>query len=166
MVLDACIIRQGHSTIRQSSELEAVRNDLPPFPDKVECCAEIDRTGMTICLRLQFKGVFELQCARCLEKFQYPVSSDVRLILKEQEGRHGAAGDGETADWYFNSQYSLVDLSPVIYDEIMISLPLKPLCADTCKGIVFKSKNDTLSASGESEHKCDPRWEALRKLQK
>ena len=89
------------------------------------------------------------------------------MILKKQEGRHGAAEEGETADLYFDSQHSLIDLSPVIYDEIMTSLPLKPLCADTCKGIVFELKDDKLSASEENKQgECDPRWEALRKLQK
>ena len=166
MVLDARIIRQGHSTIRQSSDLEAVRNDLPPFSDKIECYAEIDRTGPTIYARIQFKGMFELQCARCLEKFQHPVSGDIRLILKEQEGRQGATQEGDIVDLYFDSQHSLVDVSPAIYDEIMTSLPLKPLCVDTCKGIVFKHKDDNLSASEGCERECDPRWEALRKLQK
>ena len=165
MVLDAFVIPEGHSTIRQSSDLESVRDDLPPFSATIECCAEIDRSGATIYARIHFSGVFEQQCARCLKAFQYPVSGDIKLILQEQEGRHGAAREDETADFYFNSHHSLLDISPAIYDEIMISLPLKPLCSDTCSGIDYKSRGEPFPASNKTPDRCDPRWEALRKLQ-
>ncbi|MBN1577320.1 MAG: DUF177 domain-containing protein [Chitinispirillaceae bacterium] len=165
MILNACIIHEGHSTIRQSSDLESVRDDLPPFSDNVECCAELDRNHATIYARIHFSGLFEQQCARCLTKYKHPVSGDIGLILQERKGRQGAAREGETADFYFNSRHSQVDISSAIYDEIMTSLPLKPLCAETCQGIMPEQKRDDLSVQKNTQRDYDPRWEALRKLQ-
>jgi uncharacterized protein len=166
MVLDAFVISEGHSTIRQSANLESVRDRLPPFSGTIECLAEVDRNRTNIYVRIRFSGLFEQQCARCLVMYQHPVSGDINLILQEQNGRYGAAREDETADFYFNSQQPEVDVSSVIYDEIMTSLPLKPLCSDTCKGIVLEHGRNGLSALKQTRREDDPRWDGLRKLQK
>jgi uncharacterized protein len=87
------------------------------------------------------------------------ISGDFMLILQERDGHFGPAKEDETADFYFDPVHSQIDISPFIYDEIMISLPLKPLCKIDCKGIVV---NAGKKARRESEY--DPRWEALRTL--
>ncbi len=166
MILDTSGIREGHSAIRQSSDLDAVKDSLPPFAEKVSCEASVERSGATIYAHIHFKGSFEQQCARCLLTYHFPVSGDFNLILEEKDGRCGAAREDETADFYFNTHDYLVDISPAIYDEIMISLPLKPLCNDACKGIAVEYEQVKSSASSDVDTGYDPRWEALRKLQK
>ncbi|MBN1306711.1 MAG: DUF177 domain-containing protein [Chitinispirillaceae bacterium] len=164
MILDACSIHEGHSTIRQLSDLKSAGDNVPPFSGAVECRAEVDRNHATIYARIHFSGLFEQQCARCLTKYNHPVSGDIRLILQEQEGRRGAAREGETADFYFNSRDCRVDVSSAIYDEIMTALPLKPLCSEACPGIVVEQKRHDRSAQRSAQREYDPRWEALRKL--
>ncbi len=167
MVVDTALICEGHSTIRQFSDLETVKSDLPPFSDKVECRIEINRTGTTILMRIFFKGKFELECARCLEKYQHVISGDIRLILRSGEGGYGIVEEGENTQVYFDSKHSIIDLSPFIYDEIMTSLPLKPLCSDSCGGVFFNSRDEIVSdRKNKMEQEIDPRWESLRKLQK
>ena len=57
---------------------------------------------------------------------------------------------------------------PVLRDTILLSIPLKPLCREECKGlcpVCGKNLNE-----GECEHvkkkeeEIDPRWEKLKAL--
>jgi uncharacterized protein len=163
MILDTRSIKEGHSAKLQSSDMEAVKESLPPLSGKIECQITLDRNGPMISARIQLYGSFELECARCLATYQQSVSGEIQLILQEDGMRHGAAGEDETADFYFNSHYSQVDISSALFDEIMTSLPLKPLCNDDCKGvIVVREKGSEEGKSAEME--CDPRWDALKKL--
>ena len=83
-------------------------------------------------------------------------------MVQEEEGRYGPAGDEEAADFFFDTGHRSVDLSPVIYDEVLTSLPLKPLCNESCKGIIT-AEGAEKELDGQT---YDPRWEALLKLKK
>jgi uncharacterized protein len=165
MIIDTSGIRDGHSTLRQNAELESVRENLPSFSEPVICVVEIERHDAVIVAELRFSGSFELQCDRCLEAYPHPVAGEIRLVLQEADGKSGPAPDNETADYYYNSQDFLVDVSPSIYDEIMTSLPLKALCSENCKGIAVESKSGAPAEAVPGAAAVDPRWEALRKLQ-
>ena len=161
MILDTGTIREGHSVIRQISDLASVKDELPPFGEKIVCEAEVNRSNTTIYVKVHFEGGFEQECARCCEVFQYPVSGVLTLVLEEKEGRHGPAQEHETADFYFDTRHQSVDLSPAIYDEIMTELPLKPLCRETCKGILFEPAEKRMD-----KQEIDPRWATLLKLKR
>ena len=166
MLLDTSGIHEGHSMIRQGAELESVKENLPSLVGPVQCEAELDRHEGTIVAHVRFSCRFEQQCARCLKEYEEQVASELRLILQEVEGKSGAAGENESADYYFNSSDFIIDIGPSIYDEIMISLPLKPLCSENCIGMMYESKAGGGLTEKPEENGCDPRWEALRKLQK
>ena len=163
MILDMGNIHLGHSILRQSTDLISVKEALPSFPEKIECSLTIDRTTTEMFIQVHFSGVFEQVCARCLKTFLQPVTGDIRLVLLEVDGKSGVAEENDVADYYYNSQDFLVDISGALFDEIMISLPLKPLCAESCTGIVF---NQHKMENTESEDVGDPRWDALREFKK
>ncbi|NLG18094.1 MAG: DUF177 domain-containing protein [Fibrobacter sp.] len=164
MKIDVRNTPEGHSEVTCDSDLESVKADLPAFSDKVKCRAEIDRCGPQIFLHVWYSGTFTIDCSRCLEAFKMPLSGELRLVLKEQPGRSGPSQDEDAVDFYFDSQDDFVDISPAIYDEIMISVPIKPLCSEECKGIRIEEAKSGEDQTKEKE--IDPRWEALMRLKK
>jgi uncharacterized protein len=170
MVIDVRIVPEGRSVIERSTSLDAFKADLPPFSDPIRCRAELDRMGGTIIANLRFDGVFEVQCARCLEDYGEAVSGDLRVVIKESQGRHGQSFDDDGGvDFYFDVSHELVDISSAIYDEIMISLPIKPLCSEDCAGISVPGAavgggGGGGSVDGGGDDGVDPRWAALKKL--
>jgi len=146
--------------MERESELLDYRGDLPPLRGPLLCRAELDRTGGVIVVSLRFDGEFEVECARCLEPVSVAVGGDMRLVLKEGYGKHGPALDDDGADFFFDDADSLVDLSPAVYDEVMIALPMMPLCSDGCAGAWVASE----SAADSVEREVDPRWTGLLKL--
>ncbi|MFP4164199.1 MAG: YceD family protein [Chitinispirillaceae bacterium] len=166
MLINVKLIPEGHSESVQDSMLESVKENLPPFSQPVRCSAAMDRTGNTIVVSLHFEGKFQTQCSRCLESFTVPISSDLRLILKEEAGKFGPPQQEDAVDFYFDQNHDVVDLSFAIFDEILTAFPLKPLCSENCRGIEVKDPDINVS-SGEAKTKekpMDPRWEALKKL--
>lgn len=161
MILDTGIIREGHSVIRQKAELVSVQERMPQFGETIDCEATIDRTGPTLYVQLWFKGSFDQECARCCKVFSYPFVATLSLVVQESEGKSGQAAEDDVADFYFDTGHRSVDLAPVIFDEVMTSLPLKPLCSETCKGITVAKTTEN-----RNDPTIDPRWEALLKLKK
>jgi len=157
MVIDVRLVPEGHSEVEQDSALSDFLGDLPPLTGAVKCRAEIDRMGGVIAAALHFGGAFELECARCLERYTHNIDGDLRVIIREEQGKFGPALDGNGADFYFDINHDLVDISSAIYDEIMTTLPLKPLCSEDCAGI-------GVADTGVLEKAVDPRWDGLRKL--
>jgi uncharacterized protein len=171
MVIDIRTIPEGHSALSQETDLGTFKDDLPLLCGKISCNAAIDRTGPVLAIHLQFHCMYELECSRCLAPFSFPVDGDLRVVVKEQAGKHGVAfeeEDGEApVDYFYDSRNLTIDLSPSIYEEIMVAFPLQPLCSETCKGF---EKYTNAATSGERNTKdppeVDPRWEALKKLKK
>lgn len=159
MIIDTSSIKDGCTTINRSTALEEYQSSLPLMRGKVECEAVINRVQSSLFIQLHFTGVFSLQCSRCLNNYNQDVVSDCRLILEERSGCCGVADEADVADYYFNEEQAQVDISAYIFDEIMTSFPLMPLCSDLCKGIQPK-----VSRKDAGDDKCDPRWDALRKL--
>jgi uncharacterized protein len=162
MVIDVRLVPEGYSCIEREAELSEYRGDLPKLLGPLKCRAELDRAGGVIVVSLRFDGGFEVECARCLNPVCVAVGADLRLVLKEAPGRHGAALDDGDADFFFDGADSLVDLSGALYDEIMIALPMMPLCSEGCAGAWVAAEPEP--EAGGSEREIDPRWAGLLKL--
>jgi uncharacterized metal-binding protein YceD (DUF177 family) len=67
----------------------------------------------------------------------------------------------EENDFSFNDSTEEIDIRSAIFDEILLSLPLKPLCSDACLGIEIRPDSATEQHKAESS---DPRWENLKKI--
>jgi uncharacterized protein len=163
MIIDVRLVPEGHSEIERESRLAGFEGDLPPFAEPVKCVGGADRIGEMIVVHLRFAGVFDMECARCLEVYRQPVEGELRVIIKEEQGKHGASLDDDSGvDFYFDVNHELVDISSAIYDEIMTILPLKPLCSEDCEGIRIEGSGGDADCGDEKP--VDPRWAGLMKL--
>jgi uncharacterized protein len=79
----------------------------------------------------------ELTCSRCLEPFPWPVDAEFDLRYQPAsrntgEGEHGVEEDDLTTAFYQNDE---IDLGQLMLEQFYLSLPMKPLCRDDCKGL-------------------------------
>ena len=76
-----------------------------------------------------------------------------------------AAIEGEESDTILLVPDMKLDLDELVYTEVIVSLPMKHLCKDTCKGICPKcGKNLNEGECGCPEKEIDPRLSALAEL--
>lgn len=98
---------------------------------------DLSRHGHDILVRGSLSGQMKLACSRCLEAFTAPAAIDFDLLLAP--GPPGAQVEDEELsatdldlDYYTGES---VDLESLLREQIILMLPLKPLCEEGCKGL-------------------------------
>lgn len=115
-----------------------------------------------------FQTVVELNCNRCLEPFDEAVSFDLEEQFRPKiDLQTGAVlPQEEDADEATQiSEQNILDLSEVMRQELLISLPAAATCRDDCAGLCpHCGKNLNEGACDCSDDTLDPRWASLRDL--
>ncbi len=78
-----------------------------------------------------------LSCSRCLEDFDLDLSLRMAIKLTEKSTSPDAAEmelHNEDLDVYYY-EGDEIDLDPYVYEEVMLNMPMRPLCREECKGI-------------------------------
>jgi len=110
----------------------------------------------------------ELPCSRCLEPFTMPVDQtfDLRYQPHAQntgEGEREIEEDDLTTAFYENDE---IDLGQLMREQLYLSLPMKPLCGDDCKGLCPDCGTNRNTGSCDCKREWeDPRLAALKALQ-
>jgi uncharacterized protein len=76
-----------------------------------------------------------LNCCRCLEITHLPVKSNFRYTLIPAEDRLTEEEELIPEDLeYGYYQDDVIDLDALIFEQIVLQIPIRVLCTDTCKG--------------------------------
>lgn len=165
MIINTAIIPEGSS---EAVFIITNSEEYPQWPllaEPVKCECRFDRNGADISVGIEFAGAFKLECSRCLKEFANHVSGYVTVILENGSDKMAGSSDDDKVVFFYSSGKPEVDISPAVYDEAMTSLPIMPLCSETCVGIVADGLLlATDVTSGKKRTEIDPRWEALKKL--
>jgi len=118
-------------------------------------------------LKGSFKGNFEVPCARCVEPVQTPLAADFDLIFRPLGVDAGASERSisapETEIGYY--QGDSLPLEDVLREQVLLSLPVRTLCKEDCKGLCPRcGANRNNQPCTCEEGPSDPRWEALADL--
>ena len=116
------------------------------------------------------KATVNFECSRCLNGFDKQVESSVDFIVCA-ESLHEVKDEKDVLDSedyaFFTGGELQADISDVVRQAIILSLSLKTLCAEDCKGLCSQCGLNL------NEHSCsceteitDPRWDSLKKLSK
>ncbi|WP_392486441.1 YceD family protein [Haloimpatiens sp. FM7315] len=106
-------------------------------------------------LKAHVVGVLKLTCSRCLEKFNYQFDMDFQERLSDKY-------DNEDDDIIFIDNNKL-NLTDIIINNIIISLPIKRLCREDCKGLCqICGTNLNFSDCTCKEEDVDPRLSKLK----
>ncbi len=168
MLLDLSKIRTAHERYEKVYAADAFKASADyRIVEPVALAFDIFKDKTQFRLVGTLKTVLELPCSRCLEPFRLPVDSE--FDLRYQPHTPHAAGDEReveeddlTTAFYDNDE---IDLGQLMEEQFYLSLPMKPLCIEDCKGLCAQcGKNlnrETCDCKRDWE---DPRLAALRQL--
>jgi len=162
MLLYLNTIADGRSVLSQRVRIEGEQASWLFCAEDLKCRAEIDNIQTQISVHLFYEGAVRLECSRCLKQFDFPVKGDFYSIIKKRssENRHLSSVEDE-CDFFYDDTTEALDIRGVLFDEIFIGLPMKPLCSDMCEGFPLRFDNEHTAVEKKD---VDPRWETLRKL--
>ena len=106
-------------------------------PGVLDAKIRVEKHGRDILLRGRMQGRLELQCSRCLNSFAAPVEADFDLLLVPGPEPVSAEPEELNATDLDLDFYSgeVINLEAILREQILLLLPLKPLCAESCRGL-------------------------------
>ena len=110
-----------------------------------------------------------MRCGRCLEPFIISVDGPFDLRYQPHApnavvGERQIDADDMDAAYYENDE---IDLGQLIQEQFYLVLPMKPLCADDCKGLCSACGTNLNRATCDCKTQWeDPRLAALKALTK
>jgi uncharacterized protein len=112
-------------------------DDRPDFAlQKVDIDCHISKTSNTIFIKGNISFLLEIVCSRCLEEVTLPVDGDFTytLVPEKVETREDLELSAEDLEiGYYQGDF--IDLTPIICEQIMLQIPIKPLCKEECPGL-------------------------------
>ncbi|MFI5170427.1 MAG: YceD family protein, partial [Vicinamibacterales bacterium] len=128
--------------------------------------------GTTIHVRGRLSGSLETGCGRCLERYTLPVAQELDLFYlprvagrPQEQDEDAELSDRDVVVGYYDGES--LDLGEVMREQILLGMPLKPLCREDCRGrcaICGQDLNQGACACPPAEEPVDPRFAPLRKL--
>ncbi|HEY0486613.1 MAG TPA: YceD family protein [Mycobacteriales bacterium] len=102
------------------------------------------------------------ECGRCLESFDDEVVVDVQELFAYPESATDMTSEEDEVP---RLRGDMIDLEPVLRNEVVLALPTNPLCRDDCAGLCSEcgARWEDLPAD-HSHEQVDPRWAALQSL--
>ncbi len=94
------------------------------------------------------------RCHRCLEEWQVDIAHDVAQLLTT---------DGDEDDDY-RLESEVFDFEAMVRDELMLSLPIAPLCGEDCEGLVAEAGSDLNTDLSEDEAAASSPFSVLKDL--
>jgi uncharacterized protein len=131
----------------------------------VELTAE--KHAQEVRVRGKLTAEFEVPCARCLEPVKVPLDAKFDQFYQSHETRR-LVGEIELQEkdteiaFYFGD---FIEVSDIIREQILLGLPMKPVCREDCKGLCPRcGKNRNMEVCNCQALFLDPRFAQLLKI--
>ena len=159
MVLDLRAMRVSVGRVDRvfaASQFASEPGDDYSVADAVSLRSRVHRDGEHYRLVGGVETRLRLACCRCLEPFDVPVSLSVDLMYLPHRTNIGD-GESEISDEDLSTAFyrdDQIDLGLMIREQFQLSLPMKPLCRQACRGLC-----PMCGLNLNSERcSCDTRW--------
>ncbi len=135
------------------------------FLHQVGVSANIQKVSQNIFFSGSLETTVETSCSRCLEivtvplqaNFKYTLLPEVPLGKEEIELR---TEDLDVA--YYAGE--MIDLDPIIYEQILLLIPMKPLCRESCRGLCPYCGTNLNAEPCDCQAPVDERFALLKNL--
>ena len=169
MKLDLSKIRTAHERYEKVYPPDAFgADDQFRVAEPVALAFDIFKDKQQFRLAGDVRTTLELTCSRCLEPFMRPVDAHFDLVYQPHAMNTGddereIEQDDLSTAFYLDDA---IDLGELMREQFYLSLPMKPLCSDECRGLCpvcgTNLNRGTCNCKREWD---DPRFEALKKLE-
>jgi uncharacterized protein len=112
------------------------REELDFSLPRVDVSGFMKKVGQNLFISGTIETVMETQCCRCLEEAHLPLKAEFSYTLLPETEAVKADIELKTEDievGYYSGE--VIDLSPIIFEQILLQTPMKALCGESCRGI-------------------------------
>jgi uncharacterized protein len=138
--------------------------------------ATLERLERRVRIMANANAELAVPCGRCLApvSVDVPVAFELTLVPAEQPAREvadaddrdkGPVGGSFAPEEAEEETYTgkVIDLDPIVREQIVLALPGYPVCQESCKGLcTVCGANLNERECGCDRHVPDPRWAGLK----
>ena len=141
--------------------------DSDTFFSPIRAQLRIGKVATEVMVKGNLLAEVKLQCSRCLKDFRSVLSVPIDVVyhpVEELKGedKHEIKVEELDMDFYSGEKLDLLDL---IMEQLMLNLPMKPLCNESCRGICLKCGTDlNIDNCNCASKDIDPRLEAFKEV--
>lgn len=120
--------------------------------------ARVTRTAQGLLVQVRLRANVTTGCVRCLTDFSQPLETDFTEL-------YAFSRNSLTESGLMVPEAGIIDLAPLVRDEMLVSIPMSPLCSPVCKGlcpICGENLNETICHHEDQAN--DPRLDILKTL--
>jgi uncharacterized protein len=136
-------------------------------PSKIIVELRAERLAAEVRIRGRFIVEVEVPCSRCLEPVLFPIAAEFDQFY-ESNAEHPLQGEialqeKDTEIGFFSGDF--IDVNDIVREQILLALPMKPICREDCKGLCpYCGKNRNLDSCNCESVFVDPRLVQLMKI--
>jgi len=132
---------------------------------RVDIFCAVKKMRETVFIDGNLEATIVSDCSRCLETTQFPIKSTFRYTFVPAKNRlEEEELSSEDLEYGFY-QDDVIDLEGLIFEQIVLQIPIKVLCTDTCKGLCpHCGININVASCGCRTEFIDERLTVLKKL--
>jgi len=121
------------------------------------------RAGSDLFFQGRVEGELIGRCSRCLEEYRFSLAAPFSFVFASRHERDRDLEEDDGDLCYYEGDE--VDVSPLLREQILIALPMRPICRDNCAGLCPQCgvNRNTGGCDCREEH-GDPRLAVLRTL--
>src|SRR5687768_11734143 len=125
---------------------------------------EAQQAGHDVVVSGELTGAVAMACRRCLAPVTAPIDEEVAMVFRP--GLSEVEAEAEEV-YALPSRGDELDLSDAIREHVVLAVPQYGMCTDDCRGLCpHCGTNLNHEQCDCTSNAVDPRWAALRALQK
>jgi uncharacterized protein len=141
--------------------------EVEPAASAIGASVDLYRTGHEVVARGSLSGTLAAVCSRCAGVAEVPLDESFEVLFLPRGAEPRAADGDEAVDQPDVAHYDddRIELGETLREEILLAIPIAPLCAEACKGLCGRCGKDLNEGPcGCPEEPRDDRWAALRNV--
>ena len=171
--LTASFVGAAIATLPVRLALERPADD--PGAGAGEAKLDLYADGSSVFVSGTVKGWLEVACSRCLGPARVPIEETLRVTylpqaevphdLEDAEGGDaGSVEAGQDALDVYGYDGEIIDLEPLLREQVVLSVPYAPLCKEDCRGLCPGCGVDRNATPCACAPPLDPRFAVLKSL--
>ncbi len=135
-------------------------------PDQIQVACKVVRMKENVFIEGSVTAVADASCCRCLETVRLPIRSSFKYTFVPPPSRSQDEVELRAADLDFAYyEGDVIDLDTVVFEQILLQIPIKPLCSEACRGLCPHCGINLNTASCNCRSEVfDERLAALKKI--
>lgn len=135
------------------------------FHSSIEVDAHLDKASHQLYLKTAIRTSASFECDRCLDGFEQQLSIRYTMFYIYDEQESGKFPEDEVQ--IINPDTVYLELAEDVRQFVLLSVPLKLLCKEDCKGLCTNCGTNWNHASCDCKRELiDSRWSGLQNLMK